>query len=187
MALPAFVATILERLSPLGDKLPFLPKRKGNESHEPFNVLEDHSSADDDALAPNALPRSSGAKRAKVDFGAAARDLASRPAVIAFLAVLGLFVAALVTVALIANAPPPENKAQASFRPSTAEGRAAAGRLLLPPDPARDLSPPMERQPHFPYTDEDIGRLAPAHAPNEIEPIAKRNDRAMDAIFGAVP
>lgn len=188
MAAPAFVATLLERLSPLLDKLPFLPKRKKPEVAEPFHELVDHSSEDDDSFSPNAIAaRRHEAKRAKLDFGAVAKDLLAKPAVIAGLAILFLFVAALVTVSVMANAAPPQNPSQASLRPSTPEGRAAARRLLLPPDPALDLTPPMERRAHFPYTDEDIRRLAPTHSASEIAPIAERNDRAMDAIFGAVP
>jgi len=188
MAAPAFVATLLEALSLALDKLPFMPKRKRPEPVEPFHELEDNSSEDDDSFAPNAIPsKTVGPKRARLDFVAIGKDLLSRPAFLAGLAVLVLFVAALVTVAIVVNAEPPVSPSQAASRPSTPEGRAAAARLILPPDPALDLSPPMEREAHFPYTDADIRRLAPTHAADEIAPIAGRNDRAMDAIFGAVP
>ena len=188
MAAPAFVANLLERFYLLLDKLPFLPKRKKIEAEEPFHELEDHSPEDDDSFSPNALPsRTAGPKRAQLDFGAIAKDLVARPAIIAMGGVLVAFMVALVIVGIVANRAPPANASRKDAGPSTAEGRAAALRLILPPDPALDLSPPMEREPRFPYTVEDIRRLAPAHSADEIAPIAERNDRAMDAIFGAVP
>ena len=188
MAAPAFLANLLERLSLLLDKLPFLPKRKRAEVEEPFHELEDQSPEDDDSFSPNALPpKTAGPKRAKLDFGALAKDLVSRPAVIGGIGAIAAFVVALAVVGIIANEAPPANPALHASKPSTSEGRAAAARLQLPPDPALDLSPPMEREPRFPYTDDDLRRLAPIHAADELAPIAERNDRAMDAIFGAVP
>ena len=188
MAAPAFFATIREELALFLDRLPFLPKRGKPHGEEPFHELVDHSSEDGESFSPNALPSGKAAsKRAKLDYGAVFKDLVSKPAVIGGLALFLLFSAAVVTVTVIANAAAPGSPPEATLRPSTPEGRAAASRLILPPDPARDLSPPMERDVHFPYTDEDIRRLAPAHGADQIAPIAGRNDRAMDAIFGAVP
>ncbi|HUX36935.1 MAG TPA: hypothetical protein VMV44_03465 [Rectinemataceae bacterium] len=187
MAAPAFLAQLLDRLRPLLDKLPFLPKRERPVAEEPFQELEDHSPEPDESFVPNALPSKTAAARRRIDMTAVGKDLLSKPPFVAGLAALVLFCLALLVVSIIVNAAPPSQPAQAELRPPTPEGRAAASRLLLPPDPALDLSPPLEREPHIPYTDEDIRRLAPVLDAGAAAPIAGRNDRAMDALFGAVP
>jgi len=188
MAAPAFIEAILERLSPFLGKLPIGTKRKTTAIDEPFQELEDSSPESDESFAPNALSAKTRGKVAtRLDFGAIAKDLLSKPGFVATLAALALFCVALVVVSIVVNAAPPQQTARSKLAPSTPEGRAEAARLLLPSDPALDLSPPMERTPRFPYTDEDIRRLTPAHPEDEVAPIAERNDRAMDALFGAVP
>lgn len=187
MAVPDFLSRLLDRLGPLLDRLPFLPKRERQVAEEPFQELEDHSPEPDESFVPNALPSKTAAAGRRVDLAAIGKDLLSRPPFVAGLAALLLFGLALLVVAFIVNAAPPSGPSQAELRPPTPEGRAAAARLILPPDPALDLSPPLEREPRIPYTDEDIRRLAPVPDLGAAGPIAGRNDRAMDVLFGAVP
>ena len=186
MAAPSFVAAILERIGPLLSKVLPAPKKGRGPAEEPFHELEDHSPEPDESYVPNAFSsRKPAASPPKLDLGSVAKDLLSKPAVVATIGVVGIFCVALIVVAFIVNQQPPVSASSAGL--ATPEGRAEAARLLLPPDPARDLSPPMERSPRFPYTDEDVRRLAPAHGPDELAPIVERNDKAMETLFGAVP
>lgn len=184
MALPAFASELLSRLSPLLARLPLLPKKKSG-TEEPFGEIDDRSPDFEENLAPNALPpKGKSQKAAALDVAAIFRDLIARPIVVAAFVLFLVFVVAIIAVSIYAQSAPP---AATAAKLSTPEGRAAASRLLLPPDPASDLSPPMERERHFPYTDEDLKRLSPARGPAGAASLAERNDRAMQTMFGAVP
>ncbi|MEI6388208.1 MAG: hypothetical protein WCQ50_16405, partial [Spirochaetota bacterium] len=179
---------LVAKLGGLVGKLPFLPKKKSapKGGAEPFDSLEDGSPDADESLNANALgPHISGdSEKTKVDFRGLLASLVSNKLVVGFIAA-ALFVGIAVAVAsLVSQAEPP--KLVVAPIAITAEGRAAAARFMLPPDPALDLAPPVEREPRSPYTDEDIKRLAPTHDPRFLSAIERRNDEAVGILFGTV-
>lgn len=187
MAAPAFLSGLLERLGPLLERLPFLPKAARPAPEEPFHELEDEGPEGEESFSPNALPSKSAPGRPRLDLGALVGDLLHRPLFLVSSSLLVLLCVAILAVSLIAGAPPPAGPPLAGRGPSTPEGRAAASRLLLPPDPVLSLEPPMEREPRIPYTDEDLRRLAPVEGREDLGALRERNDRAMDAVFGVLP
>ena len=187
MAKIAPVDALLGKVAPLIEKLPFIPKKAAPKTgaHEPFDDLEDASPDSDESFEPNALPAAQGAGKnfPRIDFGAIVKAFLGNHILLGITGAVLLVVLAMAVTAILADSPPPPPKSVS--KPITDEGRALAHRFLLPPDPALDLSPPMEREPKLVYTDEDMKTYAPVHDPRDLEILAKQNDRDAAKTLGA--
>jgi hypothetical protein len=187
MAKLAPVEALLGKVAPLIEKLPFIPKKAAPKTgaHEPFDDLEDASPDSDESFEPNALPTAhpGGPARPRIDFGAIVKAFLGNRLLLGVTGALLVVVLAMAVTAILADRPPPAPAVLS--KPVTEEGRALARRFLLPPDPALDLSPPMEREPKLVYTDEDMKTYAPVHDPRDLGILAKQNDEDAAKVLGA--
>lgn len=188
MALPVLPPDLVSKLGGLVGKLPFLPKKKSapKGGAEPFYSLEDGSPDADESLNANALgPHISGvSEKTSIDFRGLLANLVSNKLVVGSIAASLIIGIAVAVASLVSQAEPP--KLVDALPAITAEGREVAARFMLPPDPALDLTPPVEREPRSPYTEADMKRLAPTHDPRFLSAIERRNDEAVDLLFGTV-
>jgi len=177
-------AALADKVSGLAGKLPFLPKKPSRPGgiDEPFESLEDASPGSDESFEPNALSGPSKREALSIDFGALVKAFFGNRILVGSLAALLLVLLAMSLVALFAQLEP--RALPVSTPLVTEEGRALARHFLLPPDPARDLSPPMARETKLPYTDEDMKRLAPEHDPASLARLVEANDRDLSLLFG---
>ncbi len=189
MAKLPFPPELAGKVTSLLAKLPFLrkPATSAAAIHEPFEDLEDTSPDSDESFEPNALKKDHGRKDGarRLDPMALVRGLLGNPVLLGALGVALVFVLAAAVSSILAQAGPPVVKNP--VKPITEEGRSIAKRLLLPPDPALDLSPPMEREPRLRYTDEDVRAMTPKHDPRDLDRLIEKNDAAIQAILDAVP